>query len=181
MPNAAPAFEVWPQIFRPHRIRYNVARYNQDPDTTDRDRFRFPNLNTTQRKGVSRTASPPPRVDDPDGIWIEYERRRRGMRFMGPPLPKRGAPPLRSYVRARQWELTLPDEEFGTWTRGQDEPPFAPVPGTSRGGTPTRSNFGRRDDRRRKKNDRRQDERRWNDRGRGFTWRGSNRKYPRHS
>ena len=165
--------------FDPSEIRYNVARYNQDPDTTDRDRFRFPNLDTAQRKGVSRTASPPPRMDDPDGIWTEYERRRHGMRFMGPPLPKQGAPKSKSFVRARQWELSLPDEEFGGWTKSHEQSSFSPVPGASRGGAPTCKNFGGRGEGTR--NDRRQYDRKRRNHGGGHPGRGFNKKYPRRS
>ena len=96
--------------FQPSEIRYNVITYDPDPDTTDRHRFRFPRLDTSLRIGTSRTASPPPRPDDPNGIWSEYEHRRRGDRFYGPPLPKSGAPRSKSFIRSREWEFNLPDE-----------------------------------------------------------------------
>ena len=34
--------------------------------------------------------SPPPRPDDPNGMWYETERRRRGEIFSSPPLPCSG-------------------------------------------------------------------------------------------
>ena len=125
-------------------IRYNVATYNPDPDVTDCNRLRVPNLNTKLRRGTSRTASPPPRPDDPNKIWAEYERRRRGLRFHGPPLPRMGVPKSKSFVRSRQWEMMLPDEEFGVQTTGRKKSTTVNhglTPGPSRPRSPSRRKY----------------------------------------
>ena len=82
----------------------------QDPDMLDRGRIRFPDLVTHVRRGTSRTASPPPRPDDPDGLRDENRRRRMGKRPKGPPcLP--GIPENKSFRRDLEWERTLPDDD----------------------------------------------------------------------
>ena len=83
--------------------------YTPDPDLHDRGHIRFPNLNTSKRIGVSRTASPPPRPDDPDKLREENRRRRRGLRPMGPPC-KPGVPEDEGFVRGYDWERSLPDD-----------------------------------------------------------------------
>ena len=105
--------------FRMTDIRYNVVSYIQDPDLADKYWFRFPKLNTSLRRGTSRTASPPPRPDDPNGIWSEFGRRCRGERFMGPPLPKSGAPRSKSFVRAADWECDYARGDLSNSSIGQ--------------------------------------------------------------
>ena len=78
-------------------IWYNVHCYNPDPDATDQGRMHFPQLNTNLRTGIGRTQSPPPCPDEVNGIWEDFARRKRGERFMGPPLPKRGCPKSKSF------------------------------------------------------------------------------------
>ena len=60
-------------ILKPYHkrlIRYDVMGYDPDPDNRDRGRLRFPDLRTDVRRSKGRTASPPLRLDDPDGIGI---------------------------------------------------------------------------------------------------------------
>ena len=89
------------------RLDFN---YMPDPDINDRGYVRFPNLNTAKRTSKSRTASPPPRPDDPDGLRDENRRRRLGQRHQGPPC-KPGKPEDRGYERDLEWEKTLPDDQ----------------------------------------------------------------------
>ena len=94
--------------FNRQKIKYDY-NYSPDPDINDRGHVRFPNLVTSKRVGTSRTASPPPRPDDPDGLRLENRRRRQGLRALGPPcLP--GRPEDRDFVRNLEWEKTLPDD-----------------------------------------------------------------------
>ena len=66
------------------QIRYDVNHVS-DPNTLDRGRLRFPNLNVREYTSSSRTASPPPRPDDPNKLREENRRRRLGLRTQGPP------------------------------------------------------------------------------------------------
>ena len=87
--------------------RYAVL---QDPDVEDRGRIRFPNLCTKFRVGTNRTASPPPRPDDPDGLREENRRRRQNLRPMGPPCHP-GIPESHDFQRDLDWEMKLPDDD----------------------------------------------------------------------
>ena len=82
----------------------------QDPDMMDRGRIRFPELCTAVRTSLTRTPSPPPRPDDPDGIRDENKRRRLGKRPMGPPC-RPGVPENQSFERDLDWERILPDKD----------------------------------------------------------------------
>ena len=118
-----------------------------DADAADRGRIRFPELSTGIRHGTSRTASPPPRPDDPDQLREENKRRRQGLRPMGPPC-KPGVPENRGFRRNFDWERLLPEViDKPTWetealkrNRSGADDPLSKRPrmengaGTSRGG-----------------------------------------------
>ena len=92
--------------FDPTTIRYDLNCLS-DPDLADRGLRRFPELCVKTRTSKSRTASPPPRRDDPNNLY-EENRKLNGMRALGPPC-KAGRPECREYVRNLRWEFALPD------------------------------------------------------------------------
>ena len=111
-----PLLQAGKSILKPfHRssIPYDVVGYDPDPDNRDRNKFRFPDLRTYMRRGggVGRTASPPPRPDKSNHLWEEAARRLRNERFRGPPLPWSGCPKMKGYIRAKEWEMELPEDD----------------------------------------------------------------------
>ena len=101
------------KCIKPFKIEdIRIYKYTslQDPDVEDRGRIRFPNLCTKHRVGTSRTASPPPRPDDPNGLREENRRRRQNLRPMGPPCHP-GVPEDKDFERDLDWERILPDDE----------------------------------------------------------------------
>ena len=105
--------------FEKEKLRYDVG-YVTDPDIWDRGRLRFPSLNVTGSWTSKRTASPPPRQDDPNGLNEENWRRLSGLRMQGPPC-KPGVPKTRVFVRNITWEMTLPDVDVSPYQDKRDQ------------------------------------------------------------
>ena len=112
-------------ILRPFdktKIRYNL-NCPANPDTADRGRVRFPNLCVKPRLSARRTASPPPRRDDPENLYEENRRRLHGLRALGP-ICKVGRPECREFKRNLRWEMALPDREVPIpWERDLPKTP----------------------------------------------------------